>query len=61
MHTYHLKIEVARNAGFKREAGGKIEASKVERGTNDEVWNLSDRLSSDECNPMVGFGLSGIS
>lgn len=52
---------MARNAGFNREAGGEIEASEVERGTNDEVWNLSDRLSSDEGNPMVGFGLSGIS
>lgn len=61
MHTYHLKVEVTRNAGFNREAGGEIEASEVECGTNDEIWNLSDGLSSDEGNPMVGFGLNNIS
>lgn len=52
---------MARNTGLNREAGGEIKTGEVERGTNNEIRNLSYCLSTDEGKPMVGFGLEEIS
>lgn len=59
--TNHLQVKVAGDAGLNREAGGEIEADKVERGTDNKVRDLSYSLCPDERNPMVGFGLEVIS
>ena len=45
------------NTGEAREARCEVEAQEVQGGADDQVWDLGDCLSSDEGNPMVGFGL----
>lgn len=45
------------NAGESLKACCEVETQEVERGADDQIWNLGDGLSSNESNPMVGFGL----
>lgn len=49
---------MTRNSGLDWETGGKVPTSKVQRGADDQVWNLGNGLRSDEGDPVVGFGLS---
>lgn len=55
--TDHLKIDVSRDTGLGWKTCGEIPACKVERGTNDEIWDLREGLRANEGAPVVGFGL----
>lgn len=48
---------MAGNACLNREARGEIPTCEIQGGANDQIWYLCDGLSSDECNPVIGFRL----
>lgn len=56
-HTYHLKIELARNAGSHGEWSCEVEADEVKSCTDNKIWNLSHCLRTNKCNPVVCLGL----
>ena len=51
--TDHLQVYVAGNAGLDWETGGEIPAGEVERGADNQVWNLGYGLCGDECQPVI--------
>lgn len=48
---------MAGNVRLDWKAGSEIPAGEVERGADDQVWDLGYSLCGDECQPVVCLGL----
>jgi hypothetical protein len=57
--TNHLEVNMARDAGLHGEPGGKVPAAEVEGRADDEVWDLTHDLGTDEGDPVICFRLLG--